>query len=72
MHEQLATLRSMHIGYVERLQRTAQKAERRQQDHAVSDRRDWPFPLYPAEMIDELARAVVDAVGAQPVAWPHE
>jgi hypothetical protein len=62
MHESLATLRSMHVGRVERLQRDATTARRHVVDAEIAGRRDWAFPLYPREMIDELAGAVRAAV----------
>ena len=64
MHEQLRMLRSANVGRVEAAQRRARRAERQQADAAVAGRRDWAFPLYPTEMLDDLSAAVAHAVGA--------
>ena len=64
MHREVQVLRGVHAGSVERYQRRAAEAARRQADAAVATRRDWPFPLYPREMIDELADAVARRAGA--------
>jgi len=58
MHRQLESLRSVNIGWVERWQRAALEARAREAESRIAGRRDWPFPLYPAEMIDGLAAAV--------------
>jgi hypothetical protein len=58
MHDQLAVLRDRHAAGLARA-RDAAAAMRRQVDEApVAGRRDWPFPLYPKEMIDALADEV--------------
>jgi hypothetical protein len=64
MHRELQVLRGVHAGSVERYQRRAADAARRQADAAIATRRDWPFPLYPREMIDQLAEAVAQRAGA--------
>ena len=51
MHDELAALRREHHGAVA-------AAERRAAEAPIVNRRDWPFPLYPREMIDALADAV--------------
>jgi hypothetical protein len=51
MHDELATLRREHEAAVA-------AAERRAVEAPILNRRDWPFPLYPAEMIDALADEV--------------
>jgi hypothetical protein len=51
MHHELAALRREHHGAVA-------TAERRAAEAPIVNRRDWPFPLYPREMIDALADAV--------------
>jgi hypothetical protein len=58
MHKQLQTLRGVHAGSVERVQRTATEAVQHRDDAAIAERRDWAFALYPDEMLDELAQAV--------------
>ncbi|MDY7109948.1 MAG: hypothetical protein SYC29_15055 [Planctomycetota bacterium] len=63
MHRELQVLRGVHAGAVERYQRRALDAVRRQADAAIATRRDWPFPLYPREMIDALAEAVARRAG---------
>jgi hypothetical protein len=65
MHRDLQVLRGVHAGAVERYQRRAAEAARRQADAAIATRRDWPFPLYPRQMIDALAEAVADRAGAR-------
>ena len=51
MHEELAGLRREHRAAVA-------AAERRAAEAPIARRRDWPFPLYPKEMIDALAQEV--------------
>jgi hypothetical protein len=51
MHDELAALRTEH-------QAAVAAAERRAAEAPIVNRRDWPFPLYPREMIDALADAV--------------
>ncbi|MHC4274482.1 MAG: hypothetical protein ACYSUR_12560 [Planctomycetota bacterium] len=51
MHEELAGLRREHRAAVA-------AAERRAAEAPIARRRDWPFPLYPREMIDALASEV--------------
>lgn len=63
MHRELQVLRGVHAGSVERYQRRAADATRRQADAAIATRRDWPFPLYPRQMIDALAEAVARRAG---------
>ena len=58
MHRELGILRSAHAGAVERLQRAAVEARQEAVDAMIAGRRDWPFPLYPAETIDALAADV--------------
>jgi hypothetical protein len=65
LHRELQVLRGVHAGAVERYQRRASEAARRQADAAIATRRDWPFPLYPRPMIDQLADAVAQRAGAR-------
>jgi hypothetical protein len=51
MHDGLAALRREH-------QAAVAAAERRAAEAPIVNRRDWPFPLYPTDMIDALADAV--------------
>lgn len=66
MHEQLAMLRSMHIGRVEAAQRRARAAQRARADATIAARRDWAFPLYEpavlAALADTVRAGVVDDV----------
>jgi hypothetical protein len=64
MHRELATLRSMHVGHVERLQRAAVDARRRVDDAAVTLRRDWPFPLYEPSAIEAMAETIRSRMSA--------
>ena len=58
MHDELAALRREHHAAVA-------AAERRAAEAPIVNRRDWPFPLYPQEMIDALADEVCrERVGA--------
>ncbi|MBX3374348.1 MAG: hypothetical protein KF817_10980 [Phycisphaeraceae bacterium] len=58
MHEQLAMLRSRHIGRVEAAQRRARAAQEARADAVIAARRDWAFPLYEPASLAALADAV--------------
>ena len=54
MHEQLSRWREASAGVADAL-RTVEHAKRYASDLEIAMRRDWAFPLYPDEMIDDLA-----------------
>jgi hypothetical protein len=54
MHEALASARQQSVGF-EQSRQVAERAKRTAADAHVAMRRDWAFPLYPQEMIDDLA-----------------
>ncbi|MHC4217661.1 MAG: hypothetical protein ACYSU7_04310 [Planctomycetota bacterium] len=58
MQEQLAALRERHAAPVIRAEERANAARQHAAEAPIARRRDWPFPLYPQEMIDALADAV--------------
>jgi len=58
MHQALAELRRDHADRVDAARRQEQIARRQALEAPIAARRDWAFPLYPPEMIDELAVAV--------------
>ena len=69
LHKYLAEARRNHAPAIEASQSQLAAALREIQEAPIVDRRTWSFPLYPQEMIDELARAVHQAaLGAAPTA----
>ena len=58
MHDQLEAMRGSNPGRVELAQRRAIEAKARLADLEIAQRRDWAFPLYPKEALDELWAAV--------------
>jgi hypothetical protein len=60
MHDRLEELRIEHSDRVNAAQERVERARRVAADADVAQRRDWPFPLYPDAMIDEI----VDRIGA--------
>lgn len=62
LQEYLAEGRRSHAGAIEAAQSRVAAATRQAQEAPIVDRRTWAFPLYPQEMIDELAQAVRQAV----------
>jgi hypothetical protein len=54
MHERLARLRAAHAEAITQSQQAVREAQRHAANLAIAQRRDWAFPLYPREMIDEL------------------
>ena len=61
LHEYLVEGRRSHTGDIEAAQSQVAAATRQTQEAPIVDRRSWSFPLYPQEMIDELAQAVHQA-----------
>jgi hypothetical protein len=69
MHRRLEALRAARASAVEGAQRRAAEALRWRDEAEIAGRRDWPFALYPPEMIDALAAAVsASIVGASDAA----
>jgi len=68
MHEELKSLRDQHRDEVSSATARVEKARRQGLDLPIAERRDWPFPLYPHAMIDELAEAVKARVDPCPAA----
>ncbi len=62
MHEALADLRRDHAGRVDAAGRREEIARRQVLEAPIAARRDWAFPLYPPEMIDDLAAEVRERV----------
>lgn len=58
LHEHLRVLREEHVEKILRTERDLQGATLRTMNLQVADRRDWAFPLYPRDMLDELAAEV--------------
>jgi len=58
MHSQLEWQREHNKQRIDQHREQLDQAVRASRDAEIAGRRDWPFPLYPAAMIDELARAV--------------
>jgi hypothetical protein len=56
MHEALGRLREANPGVLE-AHRNAELASRLDADLQIAQQRDWPFPVYPDAMIDDLAKA---------------
>lgn len=55
MHVELADSRSAHEAVIEQANAAVVRAKRKEGDEIIASRRDWAFPLYPTEMIDDLA-----------------
>ncbi len=62
MHDQLAQMRQSRAADLRAAQMRAEDGRRRAGDQAVAAKRDWTFPLYPTETIDELARTIGQTV----------
>ncbi|MCH8259021.1 MAG: hypothetical protein IIC46_02320 [Planctomycetes bacterium] len=62
LHECLAELRRGQARSIEAAQGRVAAAVRQAHEAPIVDRRTWSFPLYPQEMIDQLAQAVREAV----------
>lgn len=58
MHEELERQREAHRADLETAQQRLVAAQRLAADAEIARRRDWPFPLYPQHMIDDLAAQV--------------
>lgn len=58
MHEELQRLRNEQAAAIQEAQRTCQQASMQASNVRIAMRRDWAFPLYPREMLDELAANV--------------
>jgi hypothetical protein len=63
MHERLSAFRRERGPAVEAARELARTAARHAAEAPIVNRRTWPFPLYPDEMIDALAEAVAERVG---------
>jgi len=61
LHDSLAEARRTQAPAIEATQAQLATAIRQAQEAPIVDRRTWSFPLYPQEMIDELAQAVHQA-----------
>ncbi|UCD76313.1 MAG: hypothetical protein JSV91_05195 [Phycisphaerales bacterium] len=68
MHRELESLRERHRDEVNSAAARAEQARRQARDLPIANRRDWPFPLYPDAVIDELAEAVNAKVNPCPAA----
>jgi hypothetical protein len=58
MHHRIAQFRDDQRAAIEERSAAAEHARRMAESRAVSMRRDWPFALYPQDLIDELADAI--------------
>lgn len=58
MHRELGTLRGVHVGRVERLQREARSLRRAARDASVAMRRDWSFVLHEPAVLRDMAAAI--------------
>lgn len=58
MHQMLARLRDERRQEIDERMRVAEQLQRQAESRAIADRRDWPFALYPEEMIDAFQAAV--------------
>jgi len=63
MHEALERLREQHAAALHEARRERESAEAHALDREIAQRRDWAFPLYPEDVLDELAEAVANALG---------
>lgn len=63
LHRELEAFRARRPPHLEQADRDVDLARRAARDAPVADRRDWPFPLYPREMIDSLQRSIVVVLG---------
>ena len=69
LQQYLTGNRKINANAIEKAQLKVEQALRHQTEAPIIDRRSWAFPLYPREMIDELATAVKSSVtGACPEA----
>ena len=62
LHAHLSENRKVKAKAIEEAQLQVEQAIRHQKEAPILDRRTWAFPLYPREMIDELATAVQSSV----------
>ncbi len=58
MHSQLESQRQEQSRRISQHREQLDRAVRAARDSEITRRRDWPFPLYPKELISELASAV--------------
>jgi hypothetical protein len=58
MHRVLDELRTAHHDVVMHASQRAEQARRMVEDARIARRRDWPFPLYPIAMIDQLSQVI--------------
>ncbi len=63
MHNRLADARQAHKPIIDRAQQRLEQAKRYAADCAIARRRDWAFPLYPPQMIDDLNQAAERCAG---------
>lgn len=64
MHQELERLRDLYSTDLQAAEEQLLRAQRRVNDTQIARRRDWPFPLYPQAMIDQLAAAVRNGITA--------
>ncbi|MFK7959981.1 MAG: hypothetical protein AB8G96_05590 [Phycisphaerales bacterium] len=62
MHDQLASLRGVHVGRVESAVRRARAAVRGWEDARILARRDWPAIVHPPASLERLATVIKDRV----------
>ena len=65
MHRHLDEQRRRGAEALGRARERAVDLARRRAEAPILERRSWPFPLYPPEMIDSLAAAVRDRVAVR-------
>ncbi|TVQ51970.1 MAG: hypothetical protein EA377_11230 [Phycisphaerales bacterium] len=63
MHRDLAARREEASSRVDKAREAYDRARCARDDAAIAERRDWPFPLYPDAMIDDL-RDTIARIGA--------
>jgi hypothetical protein len=62
MHERLAALRRERDDELAAARARLERARQQQRERDIVERRTWPFPFYPAAMIEELARTITQGV----------
>lgn len=61
MHHELSQLREQHRDAIEQARQAFERARHESDAAMIAQRRDWAFPLYDRESIDELVATVCDA-----------